>query len=133
MSTDNKNPLSLKRINIVLDCADAAVMADFYSRLFGWTPSHPPAGGWLGVTSLDGMVMAFQEVENYTPPVWPWQDKKQAQMLHLDLVVEDLDIGVAHALACGARLASEQFYEDSRTFFDPAGHPFCIDTDGFEE
>lgn len=40
--------------------------------------------------------------------------------------------GVEFALACGAVEAAQQFFTTSRTLLDPAGHPFCIDTDGEE-
>lgn len=122
--------LSIKRINIVLDCTDAEVMAQFYSRLLGWEYTHPHGNGWAALTSPDGSVMAFQEVEGYEPPVWPYQEGKQGQMVHLDFCVDNLDEAVEYAISCGARLSDVQYYETSRTMFDPSGHSFCIDTDG---
>lgn len=50
-------------------------------------------------------------------------------MLHLDFYVDDLEEAVRHALSLGARLAGEQYFKTSRTLIDPAGHPFCLDTD----
>jgi len=50
-------------------------------------------------------------------------------MLHFDLCVDDLEEAVLYAVQCGARIADTQYYKTSRTLFDPAGHPFCIDTD----
>lgn len=50
-------------------------------------------------------------------------------MLHMDFYVDDLQAALQHALACGATLADEQYFTTSRTLFDPAGHPFCLDTD----
>ena len=58
------------KINIVVDCSDAGVLADFYSKLLGWEWTHPRANGWAAITSPEGVVMAFQEVEEYQPPVW---------------------------------------------------------------
>lgn len=104
-------------------------MADFYSRLLGWEWTHPRTNGWAAVTSPTGMVMAFQEVEAYKPPVWPWQEGEQGQMLHLDFYVDDLEKAVEFAVSCGARIASEQYFRTSRTMIDPAGHPFCLDSD----
>lgn len=49
-------------------------------------------------------------------------------MLHFDLIADDLDEAVKYAITCGARLAEEMFFDDSRMLYDPAGHPFCIDT-----
>lgn len=76
--------------------------------------------------------MAFQEIEEYQPPVWPWKEDKQGQMLHLDFYVENLEEAVAYAIQLGARQADEQYFRTSRTMFDPAGHPFCLDTEEAE-
>lgn len=124
-----ESKLTIKKINIVIDCKDAGVLAQFYSRLLGWEWTHPQANGWAAITSPTGTVMAFQEVEDYLPPVWPWQSGKQGQMIHLDFYVDDLDGAVKFAVECGAKVAEEQYFRTSRTMIDPAGHPFCLDTD----
>jgi len=121
--------IHINKINIVLDCADAGTMAAFYSKLLSWEWTHPRANGWAAITSPTGMVMAFQEIEEYQPPVWPWQEGKQGQMLHLDLYVHNLEEAVQFAIECGAKQAEEQYFRTSRTMIDPAGHPFCLDTD----
>ncbi len=113
---------TISKINVVIDCKDAGIMARFYSQLLNWEWTHPQANGWSAITSPAGMVIAFQEIEEYEPPVWPWQAGKQGQMLHLEEAVR-------HALSLGARLAGEQYFRTSRTLIDPAGHPFCLDTD----
>lgn len=125
----NERKLKIYKTNIVIDCQNAGVLADFYSKLLGWEWTHPRANGWAAITSPAGMVMAFQEVENYTPPTWPWEAGKQGQMIHFDFYVENLDAAVAFAIECGAKLAETQYFRTSRTMIDPAGHPFCLDTD----
>lgn len=132
MSRENKKRPKIKMINIVMDCNDAGIMADFYSKLLGWAWTHPQANGWAAITSPTGSVIAFQEIEGYEPPVWPWEPGKQGQMLHLDLWVDNLEEGVRFAIECGAKEASRQFFTTSRTMLDPAGHPFCIDTEDEE-
>lgn len=127
-----KTKAPIKKVNIVIDCADAGVMSKFYSKILKWECTHPHANGWAAITSPFGMVIAFQEVENYTPPVWPWQEGKQGQMLHLDFYVDNLEEAVQFAVECGAKLANEQYYKTSRTMIDPAGHPFCLDTNETE-
>lgn len=127
MGNETQNRPGMAISGIVLDCPDAEGLAGFYERLLGWEKTHS-GGGWAGLTSPDGVVLAFQEVEGYQPPVWPWQKDAQGQMLHLDFMAEDLEQAVRHALACGAKTARTQFYETSRTMIDPAGHPFCLDT-----
>lgn len=125
-----KSPIN--KINIVLDCSNAGIMAEFYSKLLGWKQSHPHANGWAAITSPTGTVMAFQEIEEYEPPVWPWKKGKQGQMLHLDFHVENLEEATKYAVECGTKVASEQYFKTSVTMIDPAGHPFCLDTDEAE-
>lgn len=123
---------AINQINLVIDCEDAGVMAEFYSKLLDWELNFPAANGWAAITSPTGTVIAFQEVVEYQPPVWPWETGKQGQMLHLDLWVDNLEEGARFAIECGAREAKQQYFTTSRTMLDPAGHPFCIDTDGEE-
>jgi len=126
---ENKTNVPIIGMNIVMDCADASVLAEFYSRLMSWELTHPRTKDcWAAITSPTGMTFIFQEVEGYQPPVWPWQEGKQGQMLHLDLFVNNLEEGVAHAIECGASVADEQYFQTSRTMIDPAGHPFCLGT-----
>ena len=44
----------------------------------------------------------------------------------VEIQVDDLEAGVAHAVAQGATLAGFQPQEDVRVCLDPAGHPFCL-------
>ncbi len=46
--------------------------------------------------------------------------------MHLEIAVDDLEAGVAQAVAAGATLAAFQPQEDVRVCLDPAGHPFCL-------
>lgn len=117
------------KFNIVIDCNDAGILAEFYSKLLGWEWTHPQSNGWAAITAPTGFVIAFQEIENYLPPVWPWEKDKQAQMLHFDFYVDNLQEAVEYAISLGAKQADEQYFRTSRTMLDPAGHPFCLDTD----
>jgi hypothetical protein len=73
-----------------------------------------------------GVGLAFQREDHYTRPVWPSRSDAQQMMMHLEIRVDDLDLAVAHATACGATLAEYQPQEDVRVCLDPAGHPFCL-------
>jgi hypothetical protein len=112
---------------IVLDCPNAEGLANFYQRLLGWEKTHS-GDEWAGITSPEGLVLAFQTVEEYEPPVWPWLKSSQEQMMHFDLKVINLNDAVEFAVSCGANIANTQFYNTSRTMIDPAGHTFCLDT-----
>lgn len=61
------------------------------------------SGGWAALRSPQGWLLAFQEVDGYIPPVWPWKAGEQQPMAHIDFKVKDLDEAVHHALQCGAK------------------------------
>jgi hypothetical protein len=98
-----------------------------YKKLLGWEKTLA-GDGWVGLTAPNGIILAFQTVEEYISPVWPEQPGKPGQMMHLDFKVEHLEQAVEYAISLGARLADEQYFDNSRTMFDPAGHTFCLDT-----
>lgn len=121
--------LKINKINVVIDCKNAGILAEFYSKLLNWEYTHQRANGWAAITAPTGMVYAFQEVEEYEPPVWPWQPGKQGQMIHFDYYVDNLEEAVQYAISLGAKEAGEQYFRTSRTMIDPEGHTFCLDTD----
>jgi catechol 2,3-dioxygenase-like lactoylglutathione lyase family enzyme len=110
-----------------IDAPDANALADFYRRLLGyetrtdepgWVVLRPPGGGHT---------LNFQTEEHYLPPVWPAEPGGGPQMqMHLEIAVDDLEAGVAYAVAQGATLAAFQPQEHVRVCLDPAGHPFCL-------
>ncbi|MBM4796542.1 VOC family protein [Streptomyces sioyaensis] len=111
---------------VVLDCADAHVLAGFYRRLLGWevTYSEPD---WVLVRDPDGGTgLSFQSEPGYQAPVWPERPGEQQKMLHLDMRVDDLDEAEAYAVAAGATRADFQPQDDVRVLLDPAGHPLCL-------
>lgn len=111
---------------VCLDCRDAEVMAEFYSRLLGWEVVYRDHD-YISLLGPDGGAgLSFQEESWYRPPVWPEEPGGPDKMIHLDLHVTDLEDAVAHALACGGRLAAAQFRNDLRVILDPAGHPLCL-------
>ncbi len=127
---------------VVLDCPDARVLAEFYRQLFDlrYRPGdEPPAVGqpdpngqdWLVLRGADGVIgLSFQQVPDLPTATWP--DGPRPQMLHLDTSVptqEDLLLQRQRALALGAEQLldrSDDAQEPLFVFADPAGHPFCI-------
>jgi predicted enzyme related to lactoylglutathione lyase len=111
--------------SFVIDCPDPAALASFYATLLDWRTEV--ADDWAHIRSADGKCISFQPVADYTPPRWPMQD--QAQQMHLDVIVDDLDTGEAAALKLGAIRHEHQPSTRFRVFLDPAGHPFslCLD------
>ncbi|GHU68403.1 glyoxalase/bleomycin resistance/dioxygenase family protein [Clostridia bacterium] len=113
-------------VGFAFDCADADALADFYSNLLGIEKTLS-RNGWAGIHTPQGIILAFQTVEDYVPPVWPWSQGEQQQMAHIDFKVDNLTTSVEHAVKCGARIAQTQYFTDSIVLFDPAGHPFCLE------
>lgn len=111
---------------VVLDCADAHTLAEFYGRLLGWAVTAAEPDWVLMRDPAGGTGLSFQAETWYRPPVWPEGAGEQHKMLHLDIRVDDLEAAQAHAIAAGATLADYQPQDDVRVFFDPAGHPFCL-------
>jgi predicted enzyme related to lactoylglutathione lyase len=112
----------------VLDTDDPLALARFYERLLGW-PITELEDGWARLRSPAGdMKIEIQHEELYAPPVWPPVEGEQQMMIHLDLLVEDLDAGVAWALESGAKVADAQPQKpgDHVIMVDPAGHVFCM-------
>jgi predicted enzyme related to lactoylglutathione lyase len=120
-----ESPVSMGALCI--DSGNSSILADFYAKLLNWEKFFDNGEGAAIMSPDKTRIMGFQTVEDYTPPVWPWQTGKQSQMMHLDLNVEDMSAAVAYALECGATLATTQFDPDVyKTMLDPAGHPFCL-------
>jgi Glyoxalase-like domain len=111
---------ALRVAAVSLDCADPALLADFYVRLLGgqvlWR-KETSVGIRVGST-----VLVSQRVANYRPPTWPG-----TSIVHLDLTAgDDVDGPTERAIALGAQLADPQPDPRWRVLLDPAGHPFCI-------
>jgi predicted enzyme related to lactoylglutathione lyase len=106
----------------VLDCPDPESLAKFYGSLLEWRVEQK--ADWWSIHAEHGDSLAFQRVPDFTPPQWPGQDAPQ--QMHLDVVVDDLDIAEAAVLELGATKHEHQPGTTFRVFLDPAGHPFCL-------
>ena len=114
-------------LGIAFDCPNANELADFYEKLSGWK-KEISTDNWAALRTPEGILLVFQTVEGYTPPVWPWKNGEQQQMAHIDFKVAHLKEAEALALQCGAKKSEVQFYDTSTVMFDSAGHPFCLST-----
>jgi len=114
-------------IGIAFDCHSANALADFYAQLSGWE-KEISSDEWAALRTPEGILLVFQTVENYEPPIWPWETGKQQQMAHIDFKVDNLQEAEALAIKCGARRSDIQYFDTSTVMFDPAGHPFCLST-----
>lgn len=111
--------------SIVIDCPDPSALAKFYGALLDWKVDISP--DWADVRADYGQCISFQPVEGYTPPQWPNQEVPQ--QMHLDVIVDDLDVAEVAVLELGATKHDHQPGTSFRVFLDPAGHPFCLCVD----
>lgn len=111
--------------SVVIDCPDPRALAAFYERLSGLERVED-TDEWVTLET-GGARVAFQRVERYVPPRWP--DPGAPQQMHLDVVVDDLDVAEEQVLALGATLLEGSDKPIGfRVYADPAGHPFCLVT-----
>jgi catechol 2,3-dioxygenase-like lactoylglutathione lyase family enzyme len=108
-----------------LDCADPAVLADFWAALLGGEVAH--RNDEFHAVKVDEDWLVAVKVQDYVAPTWP--DPTVPKQMHLHLKVDDLDTAQAGAVRLGARVATEQTNPERwRILLDPAGHPFCLAT-----
>jgi catechol 2,3-dioxygenase-like lactoylglutathione lyase family enzyme len=109
--------------HVVIDSADPAGLAAFYSELLG-LPVTYRSPDWVVVAASDTTSgLAFQLAPDHRPPRWP--DPDRPQQFHLDVMVDDVDSAERRVLELGARRLSDQ-NRAPHVFADPAGHPFCL-------
>ena len=117
--------------NVMVDCDDERKLQRFYGELLGWEMCELFARP--AVSSSSGIVFLFIEEKDYVPPVWPEDTGKQQKQMHFDFQVDNVAEMVKKAESLGAKKAESQFGgNDFVTMFDPAGHPFCLDTEEAE-
>ncbi|MEU3950170.1 VOC family protein [Streptomyces sp. NPDC029526] len=119
----------MELVAITLDCPDPPALAAFYQQATGLEPHPKSDAEFAGLNGdEDGLLIGFQRVEDYRPPMWPGQIVPQ--QLHLCFeVAESLDEAETRLLELGAGKPDHQPHGDrARVLTDPAGHPFCIVT-----
>ncbi|CAN5358489.1 VOC family protein [soil metagenome] len=109
---------------LVIDCADPRELARFYSQVLG-LEIVGYGEDWAEIVEASGQrpIIAFQRVDDYTPPQWPGQ--LVPQQMHLDVKVADFEVAEPAVLALGAT-ATGSATPTFRVYLDPAGHPFCL-------
>ena len=116
----------LKLTAVTLNSPNPPALARFYAQLLGWTVTVSRDDWSVVPNPTGGIGLSFHIEDIYVPPVWPAKVGEQQMMAHLEISVEDLDAGCAHAKECGAALAEYQPQDDVRVHLDPDGHPFCL-------
>ncbi|MFD7923429.1 VOC family protein [Streptomyces sp. NPDC059740] len=108
-------------VGVTVDCVDVERVADFWSAVLNRSrgPSRP---GWVYLGHPDDPQprLVFQPVAE------PQHGKVR---LHLDVLVEDIDQGMAQVVALGGRPTGERHDYDEGVVMvmaDPEDHEFCL-------
>lgn len=88
--------------SITLDCEDPLELAQFWSAMLGGTITVS-GEKFVSVTTPRGVLTAIR-VPDYRPPTWP--DNAVPKQIHLDLVVNDLDVAEAQSVSLGAKVSA---------------------------
>lgn len=124
-------PQAARWIGVCIDCADADLLAAFYSQLFGWEITANDGHGWAQLREPDGGVgLNIQAEPWYQPPTWPEAADTQHKMMHFEVEVDDLETAIDAVVGAGGNIATRQPDDRDpsriRVMLDPAGHPFCL-------
>ena len=104
--------------HLVIDCPDPARLAGFYAALLGRPVTYSSPDFVVVARDDTTSGLAFQLAPDHQPPRWP--DPDHPQQMHLDVMVEDVEVAGSEVEALGAVRLSGSVYAD------PAGHPFCL-------
>jgi hypothetical protein len=114
-------PAPSRLSGITVDCVDPKVLAAFWSALLDRQVTVP-LPGWLRLGTRGGT----DPVINFQPVPEPKQGKAR---IHLDLVVEDIEVGAAAVIRLGGRSMDERHdYAEGvvMVMADPEGNEFCL-------
>ena len=112
---------------LVIDCPAPRALAAFYQGLMGLARIDD-SDEWVTLGNAAQLPqIALQQVAGYRAPAWP--SSTNPQQMHVDVLVDDLDIAQEAVLSLGARLLEGSDKPIGyRVYADPVGHPFCLVT-----
>ncbi|MFD8231434.1 VOC family protein [Streptomyces sp. NPDC059696] len=112
---------------VVIDCPDPGRLAGFYEKLLSLSRQED-SGDYVVLRNAEGApVVVLQRVADFRAP--RWADPACPPQMHLDVMVEDLDVAEEQVLTLGATLLDGSDKPIGyRVYQDPVGHPFCLIT-----
>ncbi|MGW7413481.1 VOC family protein [Streptomyces sp. NPDC054863] len=111
--------------SLVIDCPAPSELASFYETLLSLprvedSPEYVVLSNTAGTESV-----TFQRVGDFRRP--RWTDPDRPAQMHVDVMVDDLDVAEEQVLALGATLLEGSDKPIGyRVYADPVGHPFCL-------
>ncbi|WP_327115364.1 VOC family protein [Nocardia sp. NBC_01730] len=110
--------------SVVLDCPEPRKLAEFYRGLLGAELLDGSDNDWVVLVDESGRRIAFQTAPEYKPPRFP--DPEASQQIHFDILVDDIEVAQAEAIALGATPVQLDTDGAFRVYADPVGHTFCL-------
>ncbi|MFC9430155.1 VOC family protein [Streptomyces sp. NPDC056987] len=114
---------------LVLDCAEPAELAEFYSSFLGAETRVGADPDVLEIIGHDGVRIAVRRDHGYAPASWPRPESSQQAHLRIMVSREEIDEAERELIALGARPLDTKDNggpRDSRLYSDPAGHSFTL-------
>ncbi|GGZ29544.1 glyoxalase [Streptomyces poonensis] len=113
--------------SLVIDCPDPSELASFYERLLSLSRVEDTTDYVVLKSTTGTDIVALQRVDGFRPP--RWRDPDRPAQMHVDVMVDDLDLAEPKVLALGATLLEGSDKPIGyRVYADPVGHPFCLVT-----
>ncbi len=106
--------------HVIFDTADPARLADFYSALLGLPVTYTSADFVVVSASARTSGYAFARAADHRAP--RWGDPARPQQVHLDVMVDDVEVAAGRVRALGATSLDRE----RSVWADPSGHPFCL-------
>ncbi|MEQ7128742.1 VOC family protein [Actinopolymorpha sp. B11F2] len=128
----SERPLSGKVGRVVFDCFSPRALAAFYAELLDMPTRELDTPERVVISRGDAhdydlmAQLAFQHAQSPAPR---WPDPAYPQQVHLDIWVTDPKQAQNLALRLGA-IRLPDIGGSAPVFADPAGHPFCLCSDG---
>ncbi|WP_258725537.1 VOC family protein [Cellulomonas sp. NS3] len=104
---------------VVIDCADPGLLGRFWADVLGGE-HRVRDDDWHTLRSPGSPDLAFQRVP---------EGKTVKNRLHLDVLVEDIEVGTAQAEALGAVRQGDVHHDVAGSFqvlLDPEGNEWCV-------
>jgi catechol 2,3-dioxygenase-like lactoylglutathione lyase family enzyme len=112
---------------IVIDCPEPRALAEFYEALLG-ARRVEDSTDWVTLRPDGGLpTVSLQRTDRFRSP--DWTSGEPPQQVHLDVLVDDLDVAEQEVLRLGGVLLEGSDKPIGfRVYADPVGHPFCLVT-----
>jgi len=106
--------------HVALDTREPHALAQFWSAMLGWSITFDSPEWVVVAADASHSGLAFQLAPDHVPPVWG--DTARPQQIHLDVMVDDLDVADPLVVSLGAT----SLCVEDHVYADPSGHPFCL-------